>query len=130
MVAPRAVQTPTPAKAASPVAKIDVPALLSELRAGGDTQVTDVRVNDTGSGSVLVDVYTTYDAKASVVEDAKGIAFAAASSGEVSEAYPKVAVQVRVWPASRAYYMVRVSGDWTGGRLDSPFDVYINEVLK
>lgn len=117
--------------ATKPIAsQVNSAALLEELRADGDTQVSDVKITDNGSGSLTVDVYTNYYPKADNVEGAKGLAFLAASTGAVSEAYPRVSVKVRIWPQSKSFYMVRVSGDWTNGHLDAPYEVWVSDAVN
>jgi hypothetical protein len=131
-VTPGSSSTAPPAQPSAPAVapKVDAAKLLAALKLDWREDITDVKVQDDGTGDVRIDIYTVYYPDSDVVDHSRGMAAGASTMSLVSEAYPKVSVDAYVWPASKAFYMVRTSSSWTNGRLDAPFDIYVNDVLK
>lgn len=124
------------APAATPVQpeqpKVDNAAVLQGLRDAypeGAAYVTAVDVAASGSGldvNIHTDIYPDSDA----VTPSKALAAQALQLAVIQGAYPDATVSAYVWEQSDAFYMVRATVTYAGGRFGSPIDWSVNEVLK
>ena len=98
------------------------------MKAAFGADVTAVHVAD--SGSVRIDVFTTYALDPDGAEAAGVVAREAARSSVVLAANPSTRIEAFVWPTGKEFYMTRASASYTDGKLDAPMDVFTNAGLQ
>jgi len=111
--------------------KVDVSdsTVLGEMQGNFGTDVTGVKVSGSSS-DVRIDVYTIYHADRDVADAAGGMARMAAQSSAVLDKYPSATIEAYVWPAGKEFYMTRATAKYADGKLETPMDVFVNDVLK
>lgn len=109
--------------------RVSEDALLAELQATFGDKVTGLRMQQSGSGDLRIDVQTSYRASADVASIALDLASAAAQADSVIAAYPDAMVSAYVWPGEGTAYMTRATARFDAGVLVGPVDTYTDAAL-